>query len=156
MPTFSEDKRWVWDYSAERWIPANQAEKIAELNEMGITDIIIEPGTARTEVLATLEGEWNGTNVKLFSMTMAFFLPGIDYSVLGCIQPRKTKQIWLGIGIFCLFTFLLGTAIMCPFALVIWLHGVATVAGRARDRVEELGGYTNDITGRRIKRQSKW
>ena len=155
MPTFSEDKRWVWDYAAERWIPANQVENIAELNETGITDIIIEPGTARTEVLATLDGEWNGTNIKLFSMTMAFFLPGIDYSVLGCIKPRKTKQIWLGIGIFFLFSFLLGTAICAPVAFVIWLHGMVTVAGRARDRVEELGGYTNDITGRRINRQSK-
>ena len=152
MPTFSEDKRWVWDYSADRWIPANQAEKIAELNEMGMTDIVIEPGQAMTETLGTHQGEWNGTNLKLFSMTMAFFLPGLDYSVLGCIQPRKTKQIWLGIGIFFLFSFFVGTAILCPLAFIIWIHGVATVAGRARDRVEELGGYTNDIRGRRIKR----
>ena len=152
MPTFSEDKRWVWAYSAERWMPANQAEKIAELNEMGMTDIVIEPGQAMTETLETRQGEWNGTNLKLFSMTMAFFLPGLDYSVLGCIQPRKTKQIWLGIGIFFLFSFFVGTAILCPLAFIIWIHGVATVAGRARDRVEELGGYTNDIRGRRIKR----
>ena len=152
MPTFSEDKRWVWDYSAERWISANQVEKIAELNDRGMTEIVIEPGLAMTETLETRQGEWNGTNLKLFSMTMAFFLPGLDYSVLGCIQPRKTKQIWLGIGIFFLFSFFVGTAILCPLAFIIWIHGVATVAGRARDRVEELGGYTNDIRGRRIKR----
>ena len=150
MPTFSEDKRWVWDYSSERWIPANQAEKIAELKEMGITDIVIEPGLAMTEDLDTHQGDWNGTNIKLFAMTLAFFLPGMDYSVLGSIKPRKTKQIWLGIGILCLFTFLLGTVICAPVAFAIWLHGMVTVAGRARDRVEELGGFTNDITGRRI------
>lgn len=152
MPTFSEDKRWVWDYSAERWIPANQIDNIEELDEMGQTDIVIEPGMAITENLGALEGEWNGTNLKLFAMTMAFFLPGIDYSVLGWIKPRKTEQICLGIGIFCLFALLLGSAICAPFALVIWLHGVVTVAGRARGRVEELGGYTNDISGRRINR----
>jgi hypothetical protein len=151
MPTFSEDKRWVWDYSAERWIPANQVEKIAELNDKGMTEIVIEPGLAMTETLETRQGEWNGTNIKLFAMTMAFFLPGIDYSVLGWIKPRKTEQIGLGIGILFLCTFLLGTAIFAPLALIIWIHGLVTVAGRAGDRVEELGGYTNDIRGRRIQ-----
>ena len=150
MPTFSEDKRWVWDYSAERWIPANQIDKIEELEEMRRTDIVIEPGMAITENLGTLEGEWNATNLKLFAMTMALFLPGIDYSVLGWIKPRKIEQICLGIGIFCLFAFLLGTAICAPLAVIIWLHGVVTVAGRVRGRVEELGGYTNDIRGSRI------
>jgi len=153
MPTFSEDKRWVWDYSADRWIPANQAEKIAELNEMGMTDIVIEPGQAMTETLETRQGEWNGTNLKLFAMTLALLLPGLDYSVIGCIKPRKNKQIGLGIGILCLCTFLMGTAIFAPLALIIWIHGLVTVAGRARDRVEELGGYTNDIRGRRIQRK---
>ena len=65
MPTFSEDKRWAWDYSAERWIPANQIDKIEELDEMGQTDIVIEPGMTITENLGGLEGEWNGTNLKL-------------------------------------------------------------------------------------------
>ncbi|MDP7328381.1 MAG: hypothetical protein QF612_00880 [Candidatus Thalassarchaeaceae archaeon] len=154
MPTFSEDKRWVWDYSAERWIPANQVEKIAELKDRGVTEIVIEPGLAMTEDLGTThQGEWNGTNLKLFAMAMAFFLPGLDYSVLGCIKPRKNKQIGLGIGILCLCTFFMGTAIFAPLALIIWIHGLVTVAGRARDRVEELGGYTNDIRGRRIQRK---
>ena len=155
MPTFSEDERWVWDYSSERWIPANQAEKIAELNEMGITDIVIEPGLAITEDLETRQGEWDGTRLKLLAILTSIFLPGIDYTLLGAISPRKPKQIWLGIGIFLVFSILVGTVILCPFAIIIWLHGAATVAGRARDRVEELGGYTNDITGRRIKRQSR-
>ena len=155
MPTFSEDKRWVWDYSSERWIPANQAEKIAELNEMGITDIVIEPGLAMTEELEARQGDWDGTQLKLFAILTSIFLPGIDYTLLGAISPRKPKQIWLGIGIFLIFSILVSTVILCPFAILIWLHGAATVAMRARDRVEELGGYTNDITGRRIKRQSK-
>ena len=155
MPTFSEDKRWVWDYSSERWIPANQAEKIAELKEMGITDIVIEPGLAMTEVLETRQGDWDGTKLKLLAIITSIFLPGIDYTLLGAISPRKPKQIWLGIGIFLVFSILVGSLIGCPVAMVIWLHGMATVAMRARDRVEELGGYTNDITGRRIKRQSK-
>ena len=155
MPTFSEDERWVWDYSSERWIPANQVEKIAELNEMGITDIVIEPGLAITEELETRQGDWDGTQLKLLAILTSIFLPGIDYTLLGAISPRKPKQIWLGIGIFLIFSILVGTVILCPFAIIIWLHGAATVAGRARDRVEELGGYTNDITGRRIKRQSK-
>lgn len=153
MPTFSEDKRWVWDYSAERWISANQVEKIAELNDKGMTEIVIEPGLAMTETLETRQGEWNGTNLKLFAMTLALLLPGLDYSVIGCIKPRKNKQIGLGIGILCLCTFLTGTAIFAPLALIIWIHGLVTVAGRARDRVEELGGYTNDIRGRRIQRK---
>ena len=153
MPTFSEDKRWIWDYSAERWIPANQVEKIAELNDRGMTEIVIEPGLAMTGTLETRQGEWNGTNLKLFAMTMALLLPGLDYSVLGLIKPRKTEQILLGIGILFLFAFLLGTAICAPLALIIWIHGLVTVAGRARDRVEELGGYTNDIRGRRIQRK---
>ena len=150
MPTFSEDKRWVWDYASERWVPANQAEKIAELNEMGITNIIIEPGTARTELLGTLEGEWDGTRLKLFAIITSVFLPGIDYTVLGSVSPRQPQQIWLGIGIFFACVILFGSAICMPVAFVIWLHGMVTVAGRARDRVEELGGFTNDITGRRI------
>ena len=152
MPTFSEDKRWVWDYSAERWIPANQVEKIAELNEMGSTDIVIEPGLAMTEELEARQGDWDGTQLKLFAILTSIFLPGIDYTLLGAISPREPKQIWLGIGIFLVFSILVGTVILCPFAIIIWLHGAATVAGRARDRVKELGGYTNDITGRRIKR----
>ena len=155
MPTFSEDKRWVWDYSSERWIPANQAEKIAELNEMGITDIVIEPGLAITEDLETRQGEWDGTRLKLLAILTSIFLPGIDYTLLGAISPRKPKQIWLGIGIFLIFSILVGSLIGCPVAMVIWLHGAATVAMRARDRVEELGGYTNDITGRRVKRKSR-
>ena len=155
MPTFSEDKRWVWDYSSERWIPANQAEKIAELNEMGITDIVIEPGLAMTEVLETRQGDWDGTQLKLFAILTSIFLPGIDYTLLGAISPRKPKQIWLGIGIFLVVSILVGSLIGIPVAMVIWLHGMATVAMRARDRVEELGGYTNDITGRRIKRKSR-
>ena len=155
MPTFSEDERWVWDYSAERWIPANQVEKITELNEMGITDIVIEPGLVMTEDLETRQGDWDGTKLKLLAILTSIFLPGIDYTLLGAISPRKPKQIWLGIGIFLIFSILVGTVILCPFAIIIWLHGAATVAGRARDRVEELGGYTNDITGRRIKRQSR-
>ena len=155
MPTFSEDERWVWDYSSERWIPANQVEKIAELNEMGITDIVIEPGEAMTETLETHQGGWDGTKLKLLAILTSIFLPGIDYTLLGSVSPRKPKQIWLGIGIFLVFSILLGSMILCPVALIIWLHGAATVAGRARDRVEELGGYTNDITGRRIKRKSR-
>ena len=155
MPTFSEDKRWVWNYSSERWIPANQAEKIAELNEMGITDIVIEPGLAITEDLETRQGEWDGTRLKLFAILTSIFLPGIDYTLLGAISPREPKQIWLGIGIFLVFSILVGSLIGIPVAMVIWLHGMATVAMRARDRVEELGGYTNDIAGRRIKRKSR-
>ena len=155
MPTFSEDKRWVWDYSSERWIPANQAEKITELNEMGITDIVIEPGLAMTEVLETRQGDWDGTQLKLFAILTSIFLPGIDYTLLGAISPREPKQIWLGIGIFLVFSILVGSLIGIPVAMVIWLHGMATVAMRARDRVEELGGYTNDIAGRRIKRKSR-
>ena len=155
MPTLSEDGRWVWDYSAARWIPANQVEKIAELNEMGITDIVIEPGLAMTEALETRQGDWDGTQLKLFAILTSIFLPGIDYTLLGAISPREPKKIWLGIGIFLVVSILVGSLIGIPVAMVIWLHGMATVAMRARDRVQELGGYTNDITGRRIKRKSR-
>ena len=152
MPTFSEDKRWIWDYSAERWIPANQVEKITELNEREMTDIVIEPGEAMAEGLDTRQEDWDGTKLKLLAILTSIFLPGIDYTLLGSVSPRKTKQIWLGIGIFFVFSILLGSIFCAPIALIIWLHGMATVAMRARDRVEELGGYTNDITGRRIRR----
>ena len=155
MPTFSEDKRWIWDYSAERWIPANQVEKITELNEREMTDIVIEPGEAMAEVLDTRQEDWDGTKLKLLAILTSIFLPGIDYTLLGSVSPRKTKQIWLGIGIFLIFSILVSTVILCPFAILIWLHGAATVSMRARDRVEELGGYTNDIAGRRIKRKSR-
>ena len=64
MPTFSEDKRWVWDYSAERCIPANQVEKITELNEREMADIVTEPGEAMTEVMDTRQEEWDGTKLK--------------------------------------------------------------------------------------------
>lgn len=140
----------MWDYASERWIPANKINDVSKLEELGISNVLVEPGNTSTGELRRVSGEWNGTTVKLFSMTMAFFLPGIDYSALGCIQPRKTKQIWLGIGIFFLFTFLLGTAICAPLAFIIWIHGVATVAKRSRERVAELGGFTNDIWGRKI------
>ena len=96
--------------------------------------------------------EGDGTKLKLLAMTIALFLPGIDYSVLGGVKPRKFKQIWLGIGIFFTFSILLATAICAPLAFIIWLQGIVTVAARADERVAELGGYTNDISGNRIVR----
>ena len=149
MPRFSDDGRWAWDYGSGRWIPANKIGDTEGLKKLGIENIIVEPGTYASELKI---GDGNGTNLKLLAMAMALFLPGIDYSVLGWIKPRKTKQIWLGIGIFFTFSILLGTAILCPLAFLIWLHGIATVAARADDRVVELGGYTNDIFGNRIVR----
>jgi len=150
MPKFSDDGRWAWDYASGRWIPANKIGDTEGLKKLGIENVIVEPGyTSASELRG---GTGNGSNLKLLAMTMALFLPGIDYSVLGWIKPRKTKQIWLGIGIFFTFSILLGTAILCPLAFLIWLHGIATVAARADDRVAELGGYTNGIFGNRIAR----
>jgi hypothetical protein len=150
MPRFSDDGRWAWDYGSGRWIPANKIGDTEGLKKLGIENIIVEPGNTSDSELRG--GDGNGTNLKLLAMAMALFLPGIDYSVLGWIKPRKTKQIWLGIGIFFTFSILLGTAILCPLAFLIWLHGIATVAARADDRVVELGGYTNDISGNRVVR----
>ena len=149
MPRFSDDGRWAWDYASNRWIPANKIGDTEGLKKLGIENIIVEPRTYASELKI---GDGNGTNLKLLAMAMAFFLPGIDYSVLGWIKPRKNKQIWLGIGIFFTFSILLGTAILCPLAFLIWLHGIATVAARADERVVELGGYTNDISGNRVVR----
>ena len=149
MPRLSDDGRWAWDYRSGRWIPANKIGDTEGLKKLGLEDVIVEPGTSTSELRV---GDGNGTNLKLLAMTMALFLPGIDYSVLGWIKPRKTKQIWLGLGIFFTFSILLGTAILCPLALLIWLHGIATVAARADDRIAELGGHTNDIFGNRIVR----
>jgi hypothetical protein len=151
MPRFSDDGRWVWDYSSSRWIPANKISKASELEELGISNAIVEPGNASTNELNKISGEWNGTQFKVFAITMSILLPGIDYAVLGWIKPRNAKQIWLGIGILHLWTILLATAICAPLALVIWFHGMATVARRADERVAEIGGFTNDIRGRRIK-----
>jgi len=151
MPRYSDDGRWVWDYASSRWIPANKIGKASELEEVGISSAVVEPGYASTFELNKSSGEWNGTRFKLLAMTMSIFLPGIDYSVLGWIKPRNTNQIWLGIGILLLCTVLLGTAICFPLAGIIWIHGMATVARRADERVAEIGGFTNDIWGRRVK-----
>ena len=151
MARFSDDGRWVWDYASSRWIPANKIENAEDLEELGISNVIVEPRNASTSELKKSSGVWNGTRFKLFAIAMSIFLPGTDYSVLGWIKPRDTKQIWLGIGIFLLWSILLASAICMPLSLVIWLHGMATVARRADERVAEVGGFTNDIWGRRIQ-----
>ena len=150
MPRFSDDGRWVWDYGAERWIPANKINDVEGLKKLGVSNIVVEPGGKSASELRTVSGEWNGTNLKLFAFTMAFFLPGIDYSILGWIKPRNNKQIFLGIGIFILFAVSLASAICAPLAFAIWLYGIVTVAYRANNRIEEIGGFSYDIRGERI------
>ena len=150
MPRFSDDGRWVWDYGAERWIPANKINDAEGLKKLGVSNIVVEPEGKPTSELRTVSGEWNGTNLKLFAFTMAIFLPGIDYSTLGWIKPRNYNQILLGIGIFLLFAVSLASAICAPLALAIWLYGIATVAYRANNRIEEIGGFSYDIRGKRI------
>ena len=152
MPRFSEDGRWAWDYGAERWVPANKINDSEGLKELGISNAVVEPGGKSASELGSASGEWNGTNVKIFAFTLALFLPGIDFSVLGWIKPRENKQILLGVGIFLLFTVSLASAICAPLALAIWLYVIATVAYRANNRIEELGGFSYDIRGRRIIR----
>ena len=150
MPRFSDDGRWAWDYASNRWIPANKIGDTEGLKKLGIENAIVEPGNTSSSQLRGSDGD--GTKLKLLAMTIALFLPGIDYSVLGGVKPRKSKQIWLGIGIFFTFSILLATAICAPLAFIIWLQGIVTVAARADERVAELGGYTNDIFGNRIVR----
>ena len=87
----------MWDYGSERWIPANKIDNPEGLKKLGISNIVVEPGYKTTSQLRTDSGDWNGTAMKLFAFTMAFFMPGIDYSVLGWIEPQKNKQILLGI-----------------------------------------------------------
>jgi hypothetical protein len=152
MPRFSDDGRWVWDYGAERWIPANKIDDAEGLEKLGISSIVVEPGNKNASEFRTVSGDWNGTKMKLLAFTMAFFLPGIDYSVLGWIEPQKNKEILSGIGIFLLFAISLGTAICAPLAFAIWLYGIVTVAHRANNRIHEVGGFSNDIFGRRIQR----
>jgi len=122
------------------------------LKKLGVSNIVVEPGGKPTSELRTVSGEWNGTNLKLFAFTMAIFLPGIDYSTLGWIKPRNNKQILLGIGIFLLFAVSLASAICAPLAFAIWLYGIATVAYRANNRIEEIGGFSYDIRGKRVNR----
>ncbi len=151
MPRFSDDGRWAWDYASERWIPANKIGDTEGLKELGIENTIVEPDIASTSELSS--GDGNATKLKLLVILTSIFLPGIDYTLLGSIgRPRDVRQMKLGIGIFCAFSILLATIIFSPLALMIWLHGIATVAIRANRRIVELGGYTNDIFGNRIIR----
>ena len=152
MSRFSDDGRWAWDYSAERWVPANKIDDPEGLEKLGISGIVVEPGSKSASELRTSSGEWNGTTMKLFAFTVALLLPGIDYSIIGSIKPRKNKQILLGVGIFLLFSISLGTAICAPLAFAIWLYVLATVAYRANNRIHEVGGFSNDIFGERIQR----
>ena len=150
MPRFSDDGLWVWDYGTERWIPANKINDAEGLKKLGVSNIVVEPEGKPTSELRTVSGEWNGTNMKLLAFTMAIFLPGIDYSTLGWIKPRNNNQILLGIGIFLLFAVSLASAICAPLAFAIWLYGIVTVAYRANNRIEEIGGFSYDIRGKRI------
>ena len=151
MPRFSDDGRWVWDYASNRWIPANKIGDTEGLNKLGIENIIVEPENASASKLR--EGDGNATKLKLLAILTSIFLPGIDYTLLGSIsRPRDTRKMKLGIGIFCAFSILLATIICAPLAMIIWLHGIATVAVRTDERVAEIGGYTNDIFGNRIVR----
>ena len=149
MPRFSDDGRWAWDYASNRWIPANKIGDTEGLKKLGIEDVIVEPENASASELRG--GDGNATKLKLLAILTSIFLPGIDYTLLGSIgRPRDVRKMKLGIGIFCAFSILLATIICAPLALIIWLHGIATVAVRADDRVAEMGGYTNDIFGNRI------
>ena len=149
MPRFSDDGRWAWDYASNRWIPANKIGDAEGLKKLGIENVIVEPENVSASELRG--GDGNATKLKLLAILTSIFLPGIDYTLLGSIsRPRDTRQMKLGIGIFCAFSILLATIICAPLALIIWLHGIATVAIRAERRIVELGGYTNDIFGNRI------
>ena len=151
MPRFSDDGRWAWDYASNRWIPANKIGDMEALKKLGIEIVIVEPENASASELR--EGNGNATKLKLLAILTSIFLPGIDYTLIGAIsRPRDVQQMKLGIGIYCAFSILLATIICAPLALIIWLHGIATVAARADDRVVELGGYTNDISGNRVVR----
>ena len=151
MPRFSDDGRWAWDYASKRWIPANKIGNTEGLKKLGIENVIVEPENASDSELRG--GDGNATKLKLLAILTSIFLPGIDYTLLGSIsRPRDVRQMKLGIGIFCAFSILLATILCAPLALIIWLHGIATVAIRADVRVAEMGGYTNDIFGKRIVR----
>ena len=151
MPRFSDDGRWAWDYASNRWIPANKIGDTEGLKKLGIEKVIVEPENASASKLR--EGDGNATKLKLLAILTSIFLPGIDYTLLGSIsRPRDIRKMKLGIGIFCAFSILLATIICAPLALIIWLHGIATVAVRTDERVAEIGGYTNDIFGNRIVR----
>ena len=151
MPTFSDDGRWAWDYASNRWIPANKIGDTEGLKKLGIENVIVEPENASASELG--RGDGNATKLKLLAILTSIFLPGIDYTLLGSIsRPRDIRKMKLGIGIFCAFSILLATIICAPLALIIWLHGIATVAIRADRRIVELGGHTNDIFGNRIVR----
>ena len=149
MPRFSDDGRWAWDYASNRWIPANKIGDTEGLKKLGIENVIVEQENASASELRG--GDGNATKLKLLAILTSIFLPGIDYTLLGSIgHPRDVRKMKLGIGIFCAYSILLATIICAPLALIIWLHGIATVAVRADVRVAEMGGYTNDIFGNRI------
>ena len=151
MPRFSDDGRWVWDYASNRWIPKNKIGDTEGLKKLGIENVIVEPENVSASELRG--GDGNATKLKLLVILTSIFLPGIDYTLLGSIgRPRDIRKLKLGIGIFCAFSILLATIICAPLALIIWLHGIATVAIRADRRIVELGGHTNDIFGNRIVR----
>ncbi len=148
MPRFSDDGRWAWDYASNRWIPANKIGDTEGLKKLGIESTIVEPGNLSSSEMGKSDG--NMSQLKLLAIITSILLPGIDYVILGSIRPRDTRQIWLGIGILHLWAILLATAICAPFSLAIWLHGIATVSRRANIRIAELGGFANDISGKRI------
>ncbi len=142
MPKFSDDGRWVWDYASSQWVPANKIDDGAEFEALGYSKPIIEPENVTFSDLGKGMHQDNLTKLKVFAIIFSIFLPGIDYCILG--------KLWLGIAILFVWAILLGTAICAPLALVIWIHGLVTVARRADERAKELGGYTNNIFGNSI------
>ena len=142
MPKFSDDGRWVWDYASSQWVPANKIDDSAELEALGHSKPIIEPENVTFSDLGRGMDAGNLTKLKVFAIIFSIFLPGIDYSILGKFR--------LGIAIFFVWVILLASAIGAPLALVIWIHGLVTVARRADERAKELGGYTNNIFGNSI------
>ena len=149
MPRLSDDGRWAWDYGSGRWIPANKIGDTEGLKKLGLENVVVEPGTSASELRVEAG---NATLLKLLAFTTALLLPGLDYSILGLMKPRKSRNVLLGIGIFLLFSISLGTAICAPLAVVIWIHGIVTVANRANSRIHELGFFSNDIFGKKIQR----
>ena len=145
MPKFSDDGRWVWDYASSQWVPANKIDDGVELEALGYSKPIIEPENVTFSDLGKGMDQDNLTKLKVFAIIFSIFLPGIDYSILGKFR--------LGIAIFFVWVILLASAIGAPLALVIWIHGMVTVAGRADERAKELGGYANNFFGNRTANQ---
>ena len=74
MPKFSDDGRWVWDYAASQWVPANKIDDGVELEALGYSKPIIEPENVTFSDLGKGMDQDNLTKLKVFAIIFSIFL----------------------------------------------------------------------------------